>query len=511
MRIKSVLDYIEKSASAYPNKVAVFAEENSYTYMELLSRAKAIGTKLIEALGDNNAPVTLFMDKSPECLAAMLGILYSGRAYVPMDTKTPLDRLNTIMETIALGSAESSIFTSEKDKRFLDRIGYEGETLLVEELAPSGADANEELLQKVRSEIVDTDLMYILFTSGSTGVPKGVAILHRSVVDYIQSFSEATGTGPDDIIGNQVPFYADMSLKDIYMTLHSGGSICIIPQKYFMSPKLLLEYMKKSNVTTLYWVPTAYGIVQRFDGLNEIKPDKINKIVFSGESMPIPIFKYWRSHYPDAKFIQLYGPTEITGACTYHIVDRDYSEGEMIPIGKPFDNTKIILLDEDNNLVTEPGVEGEVCVYGSCLAAGYYNNPEKTLEAFTQNPLVHAYGSPMYRTGDLAKWNENGELVFASRKDFQVKHGGRRIELGEIEVAAQTVEGVLSCCCVQRRSEDALVLYYEGNIEPKAIMLGLRSKLPPYMIPAECKKLDELPQLPNGKLDRKTIDGWENA
>ncbi|MBO4235636.1 MAG: amino acid adenylation domain-containing protein [Firmicutes bacterium] len=507
MKTKTVLDYVERSAERYPDKKAIFDETFAYTYGELIALSKRVGTGLSNKLIRGRRPITVFMDKGCDCLVAMLGILYSGRAYVPMDIKTPLDRLNAIMATVGDGI----ILTSEKDKRFLDKIGYEGEQIILEDLLAEFKTADETLLERIRGDILDTDLMYILFTSGSTGVPKGVAILNRSVVDYVESFSKAIGTKSDDIVGNQVPFYADMSLKDIYMTLHSGGSICVIPQKFFMAPKLLLDYLEKNNVTTLYWVPTAYGIVQRFDGLSELSPRTINKIVFSGESMPISVFRYWRKHYPEATYIQLYGPTEITGACTYFVVDRDYDEGEIIPIGKPFDNTGIVLLDNDNKPIYESGEEGEICVYGSCLAAGYYNNPEKTEEAFIQNPLVKGYQSLMYRTGDIAKWNEQGELVFISRKDYQIKHGGRRIELGEIETAAQCVEGVMACCCVQRRSQDAIILYYVGDIEPKGIMLGMREKLPQYMIPSECRKLESMPLLPNGKTDRKTIDEWANA
>lgn len=247
--------------------------------------------------------------------------------------------------------------------------------------------------------MLDTDLMYILFTSGSTGVPKGVAVRYRSVLDYIRAYVSDVGISHEDIFGNQTPFYADMSLKDIYMSMAVGATICIIPQKYFMTPKKLLRYLEDNGVTYIAWVPTAYGIISRFDAMRELRPSKIRICIFSGEAMPISVFHYWREKYPDASFIQLYGPTEITGACTSFHVVKQYGPTEIIPIGKPFSNTGILLLDEDDHEIEKTSdAQGEICVYGSCLAAGYYNNPEKTAEAFVQNPTVHTHPELIYRT-----------------------------------------------------------------------------------------------------------------
>ena len=507
MRAKTILDYIEMSAAKNVDGIAVIDTEKRYTYGELISLAKRIGTAIEFKMGICKSPVVVFMDKGADCLATMLGTLYSGRAYVPMDVRTPIERLNLILDSVGA----KGVITTERDKHFLERIGYNGESILLEDMLEEFLVGDNELLAGIRSRMIDTSLMYVLFTSGSTGIPKGVAILHRSVIDYVDAVSAAIEMGPEDVVGNQTPFYADMSVKDIYVTLYTGGSILIIPQKYFMSPKLLLEYLQENRVSTLYWVPTAYGIVQRFDALSEVKPESIKKLMFAGESMPIHIFNYWKKAYPEAMFVQLYGPTEITDTCVYYIVNREFEEGDRIPIGKPFENSGVILLDENEKMVTEAGIEGEICVYGSCLAAGYYNNPEKTKEVFVQNPLVKGYESLMYKTGDVARWDDDGNLVFVSRKDYQVKHGGRRIELGEIEVAAQAVDGVMACCCAQNRLEDALILYYVGDVEPKGIMIELRNKLPQYMVPAECRRLDSMPLLSNGKTDRKTIDAWANA
>lgn len=504
--LTTVLDFFEEVVAEYPSKVAIQTVDGQLTYSQLQKNAMWIGYALHqETKGIRNTPIVIFMDKGCECLTTMLGVLYSGNCYVPMDVKTPIDRLRSILDTLKT----DKIVTTMREKEKLEKIGYTGEVLIYEQmLADYSIDSvTADILTDIRATIVDTDLMYILFTSGSTGIPKGVAIRHRSVLDYVQAFTAEVPLSREDIVGNQVPFYVDMSLKDIYMSLRVGATICVIPQKYFMTPKKMLTYLEENHVTMLMWVPTAYSIVVQFDALSKVRPSALNKFLFSGEGMPISTYSYWRSHYPEAVYIQQYGPTEITGACTTYMVERDYGAEETIPIGKPFRNTNIVLLDEDDHEVTKDriGVAGEICVSGTCLAAGYYNNPEKTEEVFVQSPLVQAYPSKIYRTGDLAKWDDKGNLIFVSRKDYQIKHGGRRIELGEIETAVYSVPEVKVCCCVHNAQKDVIILYYVGEIEEKELRAFVKDKLPQYMIPAQYIKSKDLPKLANGKLDRKQM------
>ena len=502
----TVLDYFEETTNEHFNKTAIKTPDDRMTYGKLQETARRLGYALNRTMaGAVNSPVIVFMDKGCDCLAAMLGVLYSGNCYVPMDVKTPGDRLKAIVETLNT----DKILVSERDREKLERTGCSCDILIYEQLLESVVmdSEAEKILSDIRGGVIDTDLMYILFTSGSTGIPKGVAIRHRSVIDYVRAFLQEVPISAEDVVGNQVPFYVDMSLKDIYMSLAVGATICVIPQKYFMMPKKVLEYLDENNVTMLMWVPTAYGIVAQFKALDKISPQSLKKFLFSGEAMPIPVYRYWRQMYPEAVWIQQYGPTEITGACTSFCVERVYEDTETIPIGKPFSNTGIILLNEKDEKIpgTEPDTVGEICVYGTCLAAGYYNNPEKTKTSFVQNPLVKEYPSLMYRTGDLAKYDEEGNLIFVSRKDYQIKHGGRRIELGEIETAFYSVPGVKNCCCVHDAGNDIIVLYYVGEIEEKELRNDVKDKLPPYMIPGRYIKKEELPKLANGKLDRKKM------
>lgn len=502
----TVLDIIEDTVAKYPHKTAVKTIDNQMTYDHLREIAMRLGYALDREIGGKrNVPIVIFIDKGCECLATMLGVLYSGNCYVPMDIKTPIERLQSILATLGT----NLLITTVREREKLEKMGYDGNVLIYEQMLDACPPAAEvaAVLGEIKRTLVDMDLMYILFTSGSTGIPKGVAIRHRSVLDYVQAFTAEVPISEDDTVGNQVPFYVDMSLKDIYMSLKVGATICVIPQKYFMTPKKMLEYLEENHVTMLMWVPTAYNMVARLDALSRVKPSGLQKFLFSGEGMPIPVYSYWRRHYPDAIYIQQYGPTEITGACTTYMVTREYGQGETIPIGKPFKNTSILLFDEEDKEVTRAmvGIPGEICVSGTCLAAGYYNNREKTEEVFVQNPLVQAYPYRIYRTGDLAKWDAEGNLVFVSRKDYQIKHGGRRVELGEIETAVYSVPAIKECCCVHNAPEDIIVLYYAGEIDEKDLRTMVKEKLPQYMIPAQYIKCSELPKLANGKLDRKQM------
>lgn len=510
MRELTVLDMLEKTVCRLPDKVFLQDEHGELTYKEYRTEAMRFGYALYKELdGVRGRPILLFMDKSICCAVCLTGVLYSGNFYVGMDTKTPIDRLESTLKTLEDGV----IVTTASELDTLTKIGYTGETLIYEDLLEKWqGDDVEETVLGIKHSILDTDLMYVIFTSGSTGTPKGVAAMHRSVVDYIDSSIDCIGIEEDDIIGNQGPFYTDMPLRDVFMTMKAGATTVITPQRFFMSPKKLLQYLDDHHVTKLMWVPTAYRLVSQFDALSKVRPAEIRKILFVGEAIPIPVYRYWREHYPDAEYLQLYGPSEVTGVCTYYCMTRDFADGETIPIGRPFPNTGIMLLDEEDNVVSkaDAGKTGEICVYGTCLTAGYYNDPEKTEKVYVQNPTILAYKSLMYRTGDIAKYNENGDLVFVSRKDYQVKHGGRRIELGEVETAFNAIDGVKAACCVQNREEDKLVLYYIGDITETELALAVRSRLPKYMIPAEYRQVEAMPMLPNGKLDRKKLDQLVN-
>ena len=273
-----------------------------------------------------------------------------------------------------------------------------------------------------------------------------------------------------------------------------------------MQPLKLVQYLNEHEINTVCWVVSALTIISAFGTFKTEIPKYLKTIAFGSEVFPLKQFRMWRTALPEATFTNLYGPTEGTGMCCYYRVDRDFEDGEAIPIGRPFDNTDIILLDDENNEVTkESGEQGEICIRGTSLTLGYMNNPEKTSESFTLNPLQKHWPELIYRTGDIGRYNERGELMFVSRKDFQIKHMGHRIELGEIEVNAQMIEGITGAACVYDKAKGKIVLFYSGDKEEADMKVILKDSLPRYMVPNVTKKLDRIPLTANGKTDRVAL------
>ncbi len=374
--------------------------------------------------------------------------------------------------------------------------------LCYERLAESAAD--DAALAQVRREALDTDPIYIVFTSGSTGVPKGVAACHRSVLDYIEHLDEILGVTEDTVFGNQTPLYFDACLKELYSTIRCGCTTYLIPRQLFSFPVKLVEYLNACQINTVCWVVSALTMISGFKVLEKHIPEYFHTVAFGSEVFPIRQFRLWRAALPHARFINLYGPTEATGMSCWYEVDREFEEGDVLPIGRPFPNTGLLLLTEDDRPAA-PGEPGEICLRGTCLTLGYYGDFQRTSEVFVQNPLNRAYPELIYRTGDIGKYNDRGELVFLTRKDNQIKHMGHRIELGEIEAVASAGEGVRGVCCLYEKEKKKLILCCEGECEASGLAQYLRSKLPSYMIPNRIISVDALPRTPNGKLDRRAL------
>ena len=491
----SVLEYLEKSVEVCPDKTAFSDMEEAVSYRELVLRAKRIGTALARRIPPGS-PVPVYLQKSVKAVTVFLGAVYAGCFYTLLDRKQPEARLKSIMETLG-----ASICVTDESGKIKAEQFFSQSVLLEEEL--SAVEPDEELLKRIRNERIDTDVLYVNFTSGSTGVPKGVAVSHRSVLDFIDCFVPLMGITSRDVIGNQAPFDFDVSVKDIYSTLKCGASMVIIPQKLFSIPAQLLDYLIEREVTTLIWAVSALTMLVRMHGFEYRIPEKIKSVIFSGEVMPVKYLNLWREALPEAAFYNVYGPTEITCNCTWYKIVRDFDLTESIPIGRPFPNEKVFLLDEENHLVDRPGISGEICVGGTALSLGYYRNIEATAAAFVQNPLNTCYPETIYRTGDLAMYLPDGDLTYVGRKDFQIKHMGHRIELGEIERALNAIPEIAGGCCLFRN--ERITAVYAGTLTKKELVPRLKEYLPDYMIPNVFRKMDELPLSKNGKIDRQAI------
>jgi len=271
-----------------------------------------------------------------------------------------------------------------------------------------------------------------------------------------------------------------------------------------MFPIKLVEFLNKYKINTICWVVPALTLISGLGALDKVVPQYLHTIAFGSEVFPIKQFNMWRKALPNARFINLYGPTEATGMSCYYVVDREFALDEAIPIGRPFKNTEILLLTDDNKPAKQ-GEQGEICIRGTSLTLGYYNDFERTNEVFVQNPLNTMYPELIYRTGDIGKINERGELVFVSRKDYQIKHMGHRIELGEIEMVMNQMDGIQSAVCIFDNDKKKIIMYYVGDVTKADAVNYCKQKLPRYMIPNLVEKLDVMPLTSNGKINRLAL------
>lgn len=494
----NILEYLERSAQLYPEKPALVDERQSITFAQALEDSRRVGSSLALSL-TKGQPAAVYMEKSVENLCAFWGIVYAGGFYVSFNTQLPTSRLQQMQSVLQA----PFVITDEEHRAALEEVFPPHRILLYQDLVKSTVD--RALLAQIRQRHVDTAPLYANFTSGSTGVPKAVVVGHRSTLDFIDHFCPIFSITQKDVIANQAPFDFDVSVKDIYSALATGATLVLVPRPLFSQPQQLLDFLCEHRATTLIWAVSALCLITTVHGLDYRTPETVNKVLFSGEVMPAKHLKIWMEHLPRAQFVNLYGPTEITCNCTYHIIDRERSYPDGIPMGQAFPNEDVFLLDGDDQLVTSPNVVGEVCVRGSALALGYYRNPDQTAAAFPNNPLNPCYPERIYRTGDLARYSTLGELHFCGRKDFQIKHMGHRIELEEIERAVSNLPGVHRCCCVFHSEKHRLYAFYQGELTSKELRLQLLPTLPPYMIPNVFRQVDQFPLNKNGKIDRTLL------
>ncbi|MDD6213436.1 MAG: amino acid adenylation domain-containing protein [Clostridiales bacterium] len=489
-----MLAWLEKTEERVPDSIAVAMEDETWSYGHLMKTARQMASALIP-LGKRRCPMVVLFEKSPWCVAAMLSVVYSGNFYVVLDDRMPEERMKKILDSLEPVLMITDRAHEEMAEHLLppECIRYREDLEMAEE--------RQELLRAVREDQVDTDPMYALYTSGSTGMPKGALVSHRAVMAYTEWVVSTFSFGDDTVLGSQTPFYFSMSVTDLFGALRSGGRLQIIPKKLFSFPLALVEYMNRYRINTIYWVPTALGLVANWNTFAYAKPEYLKMVLFAGESMPNRLLNIWRRNLPDVLYANLFGPTETTDICTYYVVDREFSDEETLPIGKACSNCNVFAVTEEGK-EAGPGEMGELYARGSFLALGYYRNGEKTREAFVQNPLHDDYPEIVYRTGDLVRWNERGELLYLGRKDFQIKHMGYRIELGEIEAAASAVEKLEAVVCLYEQAADQIILVYQGKIAKEKLAKILEEKLPAYMMPGILIRVKQMPVNANGKMDR---------
>jgi amino acid adenylation domain-containing protein len=474
----NVTHYLDQTAKRLPDKIAVDDMQKTLTFKQLQSRALRVAGCIAEYRLENQ-PIAVFMQKGCDMVMSFAAINYSGNFYVPVDTKSPDSRIKSIFDSLQ----SKIILTNEANYERLKSL-YEGEIILIEVLEYPEAVAMTE-------QIIDTDPVYSIFTSGSTGNPKGVVIAHRGVIDYIDWAIQEFDIDENTIIANQAPFYFDNSTLDLYLMFATGAELVIVPDEYYAFPARLLDLLNRKKVNFVFWVPFVLINIANYNLLEQKKPEYLKKILFAGEVMPNRHLNYWRKHLPDCLYANLYGPTEITVDCTFYVVDREFTDDEPLPIGKPCKNSGVLILTADDRLA-ETGEQGELCVRGSSLAMGYYNDPEKTAKAFVQNPLNLHYPEIIYRTGDVVYRNERREIMYVGRKDFQIKHNGYRIELGEIENAVLGTGLVKTACVVYNSEHKEITMFYQAEAELNTGEFRKRmlQLVPKYMLPTKQYRMD---------------------
>lgn len=506
----NLIELFEDSVKKYPQKVAVIDKDREISFSDLRKQAIMLAQKINDDGVCQNKPVAVFLDKSIESVYSDLGIIYSGNFYMNLDIKTPAERISNILKLVE----PRFIISTSKQIKSIEAIIPETIDVILLDVDDRKDCLDEAYVLERLSTIIDTDPSCIINTSGSTGTPKGVVLNHKSFFDFTEWAIDTFKFEEDLVMGSLSPVVFDIYSFELCMLMAKASTLVVLPGNLAAFPARILELLEKHKVNFLFWVPTIMVNIANMDLLSTYKLENLKTVWFAGEVFPTKQFNYWHHHLPQTTFANLYGPIEITLDCTYYIVDKEIPDEQPLPIGYACRNTDIIILDSDDKAVTEPNIEGELCVRGTSLAMGYYNNPEKTAAAFVQNPLNKAYPEVIYRTGDIVCYDEGGLIMFKGRKDNIVKHMGYRTDLGEIEhVIINTLKLVKNGCIVYNQAQKEITLFYESEQEIAAAEFRKKigQALPKYMIPTVYNHLELLQRNTNGKIDRLYYKNLVNA
>ena len=494
----NIIKLLERANNKFGSETAYQYKDDSITFSQVYEKALSVAMK-ISLNSEEKQPIIVISNKNVNIPSIYTGIAYANCHYVPVSQEMPKNKIENILDL----TQSRIIITDEENLEMVKNLDFGGKIFTIDDCINQPV-IDKTLIDERKNNLTDKNPLYIIFTSGSTGVPKGVVTCHASVVDYLLTFIETFKINKNEIFGNQAPLDYIAGIRDIYIPMITGCKSIFIPKNLFSTPKLLFEYLNENKVTTICWVSAALSLCCQFNVFSEIKPLYVKKVFFTGSVFDFKHLNIWKSELPEAMFVNHYGPTEITASCTYYVVDNNKEYDKPAPIGKAFENRQVFILNEENELAKVNEV-GEICVSGTCLALGYYKNPEKTNECFIQNPLNKIHPELIYRTGDLGYLGEDGILIFVGRKDNQIKHMGHRVELGEIESFANANEHIDESCCVYNTKKSVITLFYSGAATPAEISKHLRECLPSYMIPRKLICMESLPKLFNGKIDRQTL------
>ena len=486
-----VFDLLINTEKKYSDRVALKDETGSVTYSELLKSSYSIAGSIQSFIGDSKSNLIFIVtSKAARSIVAIWGVIASGNYYACIDDKSSPERVKYLIEKMK----PSLIIDASEEGKFEAPVQSVNVVNMDECLKK---DANVTL-----PTLISTDPLYMVFTSGSTGYPKAIIKNHSSILAFADSFVNEFGLSDsvNEVFGNQASYDYDVSAKDIFISVYLGATLCIIPNKYFIAPAKLAQYMADNNVSILIWAASAIKFIEKFNCFGKVVPESIKHVFFSGEPMTVKCMEYWSKLLPGSDFYNLYAPSEVTGNCLYYKYAGNETSSHL-PLDKTFPNAEVLFLTEDGKRAGN-GEKGEAYVRGAFLAQGYYQDPEQTREKFVQNPLHDLYPDIVYRTGDYFLM-EGNKYIFSGRVDNQIKHMGHRIELEEIEASIlKCLNNPEFCILYDREKENIILLSADKNLDFKSLLIELRSFLPKYMLPFRAVIAESIPMNARGKVDR---------
>jgi len=502
---------------------AVSMGTDRLSYAQLEREANRFANGLLELGCRRGDRVGLFIEKSPLAVAAMLGSLKAGCVYVPIDLASPAPRLAKIVaaadpSVIALTSSTVRLVVDVT--KILGRLGHVKFAALDAtpgsdrfELSLTPADLAVLPEEPPRAHVSQDDAAHILFTSGSTGAPKGVVISHRNVMSFLEWAIAYFAIGEHDRLSGHAPFHFDLSTFDIYGALTAGAQLRLVPSELSLLPRDLAALIEREQLTQWFSVPAVLTYMANLDAVPRDGFASLRRVIWCGDVVPTPVLIHWMERIAHAQYTNLYGPTEATIASSYYTVPAPPEHGTTpIPIGEACSGEELVVLDERLR-PAPPETAGDLYIGGCGLSSGYWRDDAKTAAAFVDDPRSLHSGGRLYRTGDRARMDAGGLVYFLGRQDSQIKSRGHRIELGEVEAAANALESVREAAVVGIASGDfegtaiccALAPTDVSTTTPAGVRAAMRKALPAYMVPTRWLILPALPTNANGKIDRRRL------